>query len=402
MPRISIILLDDYRPDDLAAGFEAAFAELGPEVIFKPGEKIVIKPNLFAAISPELAATPHPEVFRALALQLRQMGVKVSYGDSPAVDTPERAARGTGFAAIAQELDIPLADFNDKVDRHLPKGKVLKYLPLAKGVADSDGLVSFAKLKTHALTGLTCTIKNLFGVIPGARKAVYHSNYQDPAMFCQMLVDIAAAVRPRLSVLDAVVAMEGNGPRSGTPRKVGAILISSDPVAVDAAAAFLVGQDPRSILTTRLAAEAGLGEMNLKRVAVSVIRPNAGPPSASGQQEAVISRGTADQLLDKLRVMDFKAAVHWQTFLTLLAIIGKPIMKRFILNRPVIDKNICIHCGACASCCPIEPKAVSQTHEEALPVYDYYQCIRCYCCQEICPAGAIAVRRSLIGKILNT
>jgi uncharacterized protein (DUF362 family) len=241
MPKLAIILLDKYQPEDLDSGFQTAFAELELEHVFLSGEKILIKPNMLGAVPPEMAVTPHPAVFRSLALQLQMTGATLSYGDSPAIESIEKSARVTGFAAAAADLGIPLADFEGKTDRHFPAGRILKCIPLARGVAESDGLVSLAKLKTHALTGLTGVIKNLFGVIPGPRKAIYHSNYPDRAMFCQMLVDIASYLKPRLHVLDAVIAMEGNGPRSGDPRKVGAILISTDPVAVDAAAAWLVG-----------------------------------------------------------------------------------------------------------------------------------------------------------------
>jgi uncharacterized protein (DUF362 family)/ferredoxin len=397
MPKLAIILLDDYRPDELSNGFQTAFAELGLDSLFHPGEKILIKPNLLAAVAPEMAVTPHPSVFYALSCELLRLKVNLAYGDSPATDLPEKAARVSGYAAVAAELNISLADFINKQDQHLLAGRLLKRLPLAKGVLESDGLVSLAKLKTHALTGLTGVIKNLFGVIPGPRKAVYHANYPDPAMFCQMLVDIVAFIKPRLYVLDAIISMEGNGPRNGIPRKVGAILLSADPVSVDAAAAFLIGVEPGTIITNRLAASAGLGEINLSLVDAALIRPGAG--TAGG---AAIQRGTAVQLLERHRVRNFDTTLRWQTSTALMAAIGTPLLKRFILNRPVIDIHRCTHCGACISSCPLEPKAMRQETEDAQPAYDYQRCIRCYCCQEICPSGAIDIRRSLVGKILHT
>jgi uncharacterized protein (DUF362 family)/Pyruvate/2-oxoacid:ferredoxin oxidoreductase delta subunit len=397
MPKIAIIRLDDYQPEALDQGFEAAFAELGLERVFASGDRILIKPNLLAAATPEQAVTPHPEVFRALAARLQALGVRLSYGDSPATDAPDKAARTSGLADVADRLGIAAADFTQKEDVPLPAGRLLKRLPLALGVREADGLVSLAKLKTHALIGMTGAIKNLFGVIPGARKALYHSSYPDPGMFSQMLVDIAAYCRPRLSVIDGIVGMEGNGPRNGRPRKVGAIILSTDPVAADAAMAALVGVDPGTILTTRLAAAAELGSMDLGQIESALILP-----FGNDDGTAAILRGLACQHVESQRVPDFNTTLRWQTAMTLLAAIGTPLLKRFLLNRPVIDPARCTRCSACVTACPLDPKALCQAATEEVPAYDYTSCIRCYCCQEICPAGAIDVRRSLVGRILHT
>ncbi len=125
---------------------------------------------------------------------------------------------------------------------------------------DADAIVNISKLKTHGLTAFTGAIKNVFGCIPGVRKGLFHVQAaENREVFAQMLVDLLGAVRPSVNVMDAVVAMEGEGPNAGRPKQLGIILASSDPVALDAVACAIVGIDPLSIDTTRLAAEQGLG-----------------------------------------------------------------------------------------------------------------------------------------------
>jgi uncharacterized protein (DUF362 family)/ferredoxin len=403
MTQLAIIVLDHYDADALAAAFRTAFAELRLAGSFRSGEKILIKPNLLSAVPPEKAATPHPAVFEALAKELLHIGVSLAYGDSPATEAPDVAAKACGIAAVADSLDIPLADFINKQDQPLPEGKILRQLPLACGVAEADGVVSLGKLKTHALAGMTGVIKNLFGVMPGLRKANCHANYPEQELFCQMIVDIAAAIRPRLSVLDGVVAMEGNGPRNGRPRQVGVILAGADPVAVDAAGAFLIGMAEGSVLTTRLAAAAGLGESDLARVDACLIKAPAAGTAANGSGTgAAVCFGRAADLLVPYRVADFVPANRLQPAMALARFVGTPLLRQFILNRPVIAAADCVRCGACTTSCPLQPKAIALTDPEKPPLYNYRRCIRCYCCQEICPTGAIGVRRSLIGKILHT
>jgi uncharacterized protein (DUF362 family)/ferredoxin len=394
MAELAVILLDDYRQAELDLGFETAFVELSLAADFRPAERILIKPNLLAAVPPEKAATPHPTVFLALIRSLQRLGLALSYGDSPGIDTPARAAKVSGLAAIAAAQNVAAADFASAVNIPVPDGKAIKHLPLARGVAEADGLVSLAKLKTHALTGLTGVLKNQFGVIPGPQKSLYHVNYPGLEDFCQMLVDINRCIKPRLFVLDGIMAMEGNGPRSGRPRRVGAVLLSRDPVAVDAAATYLTGQNPAAVITSLIAARDGLGSLDLAQVQVCLIRPAGGRASCR--------KGRADLLLADLQVQGFVKARHLHPSVSTATLIGAPLVKRYILMRPVLTADRCTRCGICANVCPAGPKAVRLNSRDRRPEFDYQKCIRCFCCQENCPAGAIAVRRTLFGRLLQT
>ncbi|GAF93111.1 unnamed protein product, partial [marine sediment metagenome] len=139
-----------------------------------------------------------------------------------------------------------------------PEGTLLHRLDLVRPAVEADAVINLAKLKTHNLTGLTLAAKNLFGLVPGTLKIGYHAKLQQAGRFAQGLIDILTYVKPALNLVDAVVAMEGNGPTGGDPRQVGAIVVGTDALAVDIVCAALVGFDPLSVVTTKAAMELGL------------------------------------------------------------------------------------------------------------------------------------------------
>jgi len=138
-------------------------------------------------------------------------------------------------------------------------------LALPVSVLDADLVVSMPKLKTHHWAGMTASLKNLFGVVPGAvygwPKNPLHILGIEPS-----IVDLAATVRPGLAIVDAVVGMEGDGPIMGTPRRLGCVVMGTDPVAVDATCARLIGIEPARLGYLRTAARF-LGHLDQKRIA---------------------------------------------------------------------------------------------------------------------------------------
>lgn len=394
MTQLVIIRCDDYIPTQIRSGLHLAFEALKVPTAFTTGEKILIKPNLLSAVTPDLAVTPHPAVFRGLVQNLQPLGLKLSVGDSPAVDTPERALRQSGIAAVAAEMGVEAADFVNSVEIDFSEGIMLRHFSLAAGVAASDGVVSLSKLKTHALTGMTGAIKNTFGVIPGQRKAKHHVQFPEVSNFSQMLVDINRYVEPRLFVMDAIVGMEGNGPRNGKPRFIGLLLASLDPVLLDAFAASIIGFDPSSIETIYLGDAYGLGSMDLEQAPAIFYDLRDGQAAAERER-----RGSAADFAAELCIPDFDTRQGHTSMMGVLSRFGGPLAKRILLDRPYIVNEKCTRCGLCTRACPLPEAAVRQKRRDQVPKYDYGRCIRCYCCQEVCPTGAIRVRRTLLGRL---
>jgi uncharacterized protein (DUF362 family)/ferredoxin len=343
-----------------------------------PGEQILLKPNLLVASAPEQAVTTHPAVFRAVARQLQASGATLSYGDSPGVEIrPGAAARRSGLAAVADDLGIAMADFSTGETVSFPEGHLIKQFTIASGVLAADGIVSLPKMKSHGLTRFTGAIKNQFGCIPGMLKPEFHARLSDPERFSQMLVDLNLLLRPRLYVMDGIVAMEGNGPRSGTPRQVSALLFSTDPVALDGVACRIVNLDPELVPPLRWGEAWELGRI----AAVDTL----GDPLESFV--------VPDFEIDRRPVFE----PHQRGMLG-------AVLKNLVVPRPTVVAENCTRCGTCVEVCPVSPKAIDfvnrNGHKEP-PQHDYGSCIRCYCCQEMCPFNAIVIETPLLGRLIH-
>jgi len=219
----------------------------GIERFARRGERIILKPNLLIPASAESAVLTHPAVFRAVGEIFADGGAELLWGDSPAVGTPSMAARQCGILGEAARLGIKQAEFSRSEDINHPEGIRNKSFRIARGIIEADGVVSIPKMKTHGLMKITGAFKNSFGCLPGFQKSEYHLRFKSRADFARMLIDLDALVAPRLYIMDGVVAMEGEGPRSGDPKKMNVIIIGTDPVAVDTVFARLINIHPRLV-----------------------------------------------------------------------------------------------------------------------------------------------------------
>ena len=339
------------------------------------GEHILLKVNLLVGEVPEKCVNTHPSVFRCVAEQFAASGAIVQYGDSPGFGTPHAAAKKSGIADVAEELNIALADFKDGREVFYEAGVQNKKFFIANGILDADGVISLPKLKTHALERFTGSIKNQFGCVVGMRKGEFHVKLPDATDFARMLVDLNNFVKPRLYIMDGIVAMEGNGPRGGTARPMNVLLFSTDPVALDATASRLINLNPLYVPTTLLGAETGAGTFIEEDIEI-----------------------VGDELKDFI-CKDFNVVR------SPVKAIKKTQMVSFLNNRlvakPVIIPEKCTQCGTCVHSCPVEGKAVNWLNGDhtIAPVYNYKKCIRCYCCQEMCPEGAIVLKDPIIIKV---
>lgn len=343
----------------------------------KPGELLLLKPNLLAADPPEKNSATHPAVFHAVAQCLQEAGAQLTYGDSPAAHKPLTAARKAGIADAADALNIPLADFSNGEKVAFPDGNLIKNFTIAKAVLAADGIVNLPKMKTHALTRLTGAVKNIFGCIPGVLKAEFHARLQNEDTFSQMLLDLNELLPLRLHVMDGIVGMEGNGPRNGTPRAINVILLSTDPVAIDATAARIMNLDPNLVPTLSWAKKLGFGHVDNIEIL--------GDP------------------LESFIIPDFKANRHRGSTAKTDSHLIYQLFKNWVMPSPVIDNEKCTRCGTCVKICPVTPKALNwhDSDRKKAPTYNYKDCIRCYCCQETCPAEAIHVHIPPLGRLIH-
>lgn len=379
LSKVVLVRCENYLPGTVQVAITKGLDLLGGVRQFAgDDEKIVLKPNILSGESSEKNISPHPEVFRAIAKAFKQTGAHLSFGDSPGFGSPEANAKRGGFTQVAEEEGVAWADFTNARELPFPDGRVIKKFSIAEGVCQSDGLVSISKLKTQALTRITGAIKNQFGCIPGPRKAEFHSVMPTASLFAQMLVDLNRLIKPRLFIMDGVIAMEGNGPRNGTPKPMNVLLFSTDPVALDGAVCRLIDLDPHLVETLVYGEEFGLGAYT----------------------EIEYAGDPVDSFISK----DFDVNRSPQKTTTGTSFLSTSFMRRFTAPRPTIDPALCTKCGRCVEVCPAQPKALSWKDGDKTvpPVYDYAKCIRCYCCQEMCPFEAIYVKVPALGKVIRS
>jgi uncharacterized protein (DUF362 family)/Pyruvate/2-oxoacid:ferredoxin oxidoreductase delta subunit len=369
MAKVAVIRCESYDYDKVKDAVEKGIGLIGgPGMFVRKGEMILLKPNLLSADPPEKCSTTHPAVFKAVGEVFNNFGVVLSYGDSPATHSMEAAAKKSGIAAVAEELQIKAANFYDGEDVSFLEGVQNKKFFIAKGVLESSGLISIAKLKTHGLTKMTGAVKNQFGCIPGKLKGEFHVRLPEVNDFAKMLVDLNRLLKPRLYIMDGIIAMEGNGPRGGNPKKMNVLLFSSDPIALDSTVCRIVKLDPEYVPTIRYGREFGLGTYHEEEIEIVGDTIN----------------GFIDESYNVVRkpLKPFKPAKFLR------------YVSNILVPRPVIDHSKCVKCGICVNMCPVSPKAVDWRNgdKKQPPSHKYKQCIRCYCCQELCPESAITLK----------
>jgi uncharacterized protein (DUF362 family)/ferredoxin len=372
MLTVSLQRADRYEADHILDRLRLLLEPLGGmEAFVRPGERVLLKPNLLAAKPPEAAVTTHPEVVRAVIGLVREAGGIPLVGDSPGIGGIERVVEKSGIMGVLRDTNTPLVPFDEAVE--VEGSGTFRRLALARPYLEADRVINLPKLKTHEMMTMTCAVKNLFGAVVGPAKAAWHLKAgADRDLFARVLVEIMQLRPPDLTIVDAVTAMEGNGPGSGDPRFVGALMAADDTVALDMVAADLLGIPHLLRYVERAAAAMGLPGADRNRIRL------VGEP------------------LEPMRVPDFRLARITDAQFGLPAWLKKPL-RNHLTAKPRQNRERCILCGACVAACP--PGAMSI--EGARLIIDYDACIRCFCCRELCPHDALEVHEGVILSLMQ-
>lgn len=380
--RVVIMGCESYESNLVYEKLKTAIDLLGGiEAFVSKEEKVLLKPNLLRGRSPETATTTHPAVFEAMIRILKEHQIDdLFYGDSPGFGSPVGAAKESGLTQIAENYQVPMLDFSHGKTMDFYLGLVKKRFEIANGVLESDAIISLAKMKTHGLTRITGAVKNQFGCVYGLNKGASHACYPDALSFSKMIVDLNRFLSPklRLFIMDGILAMEGNGPASGTAVPMKVLLVSDDPVALDATYARMINLDPTFVPTIVFGEEMELGNSSENSIELlgdpmeKFFNPNFDVVREQVDEKVASGLGSLSKL------------------------------KGILVRKPVVDKDKCIGCGICEKSCPLENKAIKMVHRKrrSYPLYYYDRCIRCYCCQEMCPEAAISVKTPLLGKLI--
>ncbi|MCP4676999.1 MAG: DUF362 domain-containing protein [Deltaproteobacteria bacterium] len=376
--RVSAIRLDSYEKDAVNQAMERLLDPLGGiERFVKTDAPVVLKPNFLAPRSVDKAVCTHPEVIRAAAHLVRKAGAaKIIVTDSPGVGNARRCAKRIG---LVDDDSFTVENAEDGIYLDRPETG-FHHLRLSRRIVEAGTVINLAKAKTHGKTVITAAVKNTFGAMLGMEKAQWHLRIgKELRPFAELIVHIHSLVAPSLSILDAVVGMEGNGPGSGDPRPLGILLASDNAHAVDAIFCRVIGLGPKEVPTLAVAQDLGLlgpiDEIEVVGDSIGDIQPN--PPwrmARIGTTERILSSGLINNLLD-----------------------------RFLSLKPAVNQKKCTACGQCEEICAAKVITINKKAKPPAPrmIIDDKRCISCFCCQEICPEGAIRVKAGLGARILG-
>ncbi len=361
---VSLQRCETYIPADIEGALKKLLAPLGGMGAFvKNGQRVLIKPNMLAGRHPDRAVTTHPEVLRAVIRMVQAAGGIASVGDSPGMGTAAKVARQSGLMEVIEECGATFAPFSDSVP--VQSTHFFHELELARDILDAEVIINLPKLKTHQMMGMTCAVKNLFGAVVGLRKPKLHLQAgSDKKLFARMLLDLAGKIQPALTIVDAVVAMEGEGPGSGDPKEMGALLAGSNLLAVDALACHLSALPPSQVWTQKIALELRM---------------------AGARFEDLELHGAP------LFCIPLKPAKPTDIHFGLPKALQTPLEKS-LTARPRVKPERCRICGDCVKACPPEAMRIEK---DQLRI-DLDRCIRCFCCHELCPHAALSIHQGLL------
>lgn len=362
--RVALVAQKDYSSPSLDRALLRAIGLAGFDPSCVRGKRVLLKPNMLGAYPPAMGITTHPAFVAAAARLFRDAGATVLVGDSPNGIFPiDRVWEISGIREACRASGAQEIHFESS-------GNVVRDgVRLARAVAEADVIVNLPKFKTHGLTILTVAVKNLFGCINGMQKARVHRDCPRRAAFAEAVVKVATAASSALTVIDAIVAMEGNGPSSGDLVSLNLVAAGTDIHAVDAACCLLVRLAPGELDTLAAARRLGMWDGSMPEI---VGDPWDGLRPARFALPATYVRGMRDWWISRLVLDRIWSGVS---------------------AEPEIDPARCDRCLACVEGCPVA--AIARPTSDAAPIIQKKRCIQCFCCHELCPHRAIDLKRSV-------
>lgn len=343
----------------------------GWDKFVKPGDRVLLKVNLIGPKSSDSAAITHCEFTRAIVRILKERGCIVWIGDSSGgaiagMAPTTQSLKASGYEKMAEEEGAEIKNFDrEGVVEVSSESRPGEKMFIAKPIFDADVVINIPKLKTHSAAIYTGAVKNVFGCIPGLRKAFYHKTAPDQAAFGEIISDIHKAGRFHLHIMDGITAMQGEGPTAGEPYNANKILISKDPLALDVVGAKMLNISIDRIPILAAAQRRNIGEGNLDNIVLD------------GDYKTIP------------KLEGFKLP---RRFRSNIAGNSKAVIKvvNFFKARPTVNSKKCRKCNMCVESCPV------QAIDRETKKINYDLCIECMCCHELCMFKAVELKSNNI------
>lgn len=374
--KVAICRAKNYQAEQVQKALRKCLELLGGlEKFFNPRRKIFVKINHLSPSSPpDRGIITHPGFTREILCLLKDLEMDITVGDDI------QSVKGDGFSIsgyrqLCQELGVRLVNLKETGFRETTcRGKLLKKVFVSPLLLETDYILNLPKLKTHSYTIFTGAVKNLFGVIPHGLRLQYHRQFPRNELFSEMLVDIFSCVPPHMNIMDAIMAMEGEGPSAGNLRNLGLVLASPDAFALDAVAAKIIGLRPMTVLTTSFGHERSLGKGSLQDISIF------------------------GEKVEDVEVKDFRHSAIAVGFLRrkIPSFLYSYLQERLVFI-PEVSPGKCTSCLECLNICPRRAidlhKGKARIHKDA--------CIHCMCCHEVCRFQAIKLKQLFLGKAIR-
>ena len=363
---VSVVQCNSYEQTEIDNAIEESLKKINFKI--KPNSKILIKPNLVSNNTPEQHSITHYTLIDFLCRYFLKNNCKITIGESSAFYNKgytSRAYKSSGIYNIAKKYSVPLVAFEDEKVVPVEKKnlKFLSELYIPKIINEFDLIVDVPKIKTHDLMRFTGALKNLYGIVPGGYKQILHTKTHNINEMAEVILDLYENLKPPiLSVADAIIGLDGGPSALGKPKKIGYILSSMNPIALDVIACQIIGYSPEDIPMITLAEKRDL--IKIKKV-----------------KQIGEFKKTAFEKIKKGPIYDFKK---------------KSILITKTYALPKITSK-CDLCGVCISCCPT--KAFEKQGDKLILTKE--KCIYCYSCASACPIKAIKLKEQKMGKVIN-
>lgn len=358
-----------YDIEPVMAKVNAAVDLLGGwERFVKPHDTVLLKVNLIGPKTSESASVTHSAFVRALVRILKGRGCTVWIGDSSGgaiagIAPTGRSFKVAGYEQVAAEEGAEIKNFDSEgIVPIKPESGLEETMYLAKPLFDADVVINLPKLKTHSAAVYTGAVKNVFGCVPGLRKAIYHRMAPTSGQLGEHIADIHKACIFRLHIMDGILAMQGEGPTAGSPYPAGKILVSEDPLALDTVAAAMLGLKVADVPILQVASNRRVGNGDL------------GAIDLLGDHAAAIPR------LERFRLPRATRSVKTKNGQALVKVVD------FFSTRPIINLRKCRNCDTCVDSCPMQ--AIDRQTKQI----NYNACIKCMCCHELCMFKAVELK----------
>lgn len=361
-----------YGDSELYETVKKHFETHGIEKEIPKDAKVLIKPNLVLDKDAAFSVTTNPNFVYAIIKYLHGIGVyNITVADCPGgallmLSDIESVYRRTGYSFLSESAKLN-TDF-ESCDIEGSKDFINQKFNVINAVADADYIINVPKLKTHNLTCITAGVKNLFGCIPGLQKPAFHAKYPAAADFSNMLVELAATVKPDFTIVDAIEIMEGNGPVNGKKRYLGVTFSSKDVFGIDKFIADTLNIPTEKIGTVAASEKKGLIEKNYLAEGDTDFRP----------EKPILLPGSA------------RTETKGGMIAAKIVVLYEKIENTVLMKYPKMNKK-CVLCKKCVLTCPKQALSV----ENKKIVLDKKSCIGCLCCDEVCPNAAVDIKKKI-------